>query len=143
MDFKQHFIYCNLFLYRIFLDQGLNLFIQTYYKEIGPEIAFNIWWMFFYIVNIGKNTEVLCRHFVLKNLFIQGIRFLFGMKIYFDAKSRLQEFSGFRGRRYPGQECPRPPFIEPRRQTVTCHFLRISQMSGAELGLEEVQIRRP
>ena len=65
MDFKQHFIYCNLFLYRIFLDQGLNLFIQTYYKEIGPEIAFNIWWMFFYIVNIGKNTEVLCRHFIL------------------------------------------------------------------------------
>ena len=43
----------------MFLDQGLNLFIQTYYKEIGPEIAFNIWWMFFYIENIGKKTKVL------------------------------------------------------------------------------------
>ena len=44
------------------------------------------------------------------------------MKIYFDAKSRLQEFSGFRGRRYPGQECPRPPFIEPRRPSLPPDF---------------------
>ena len=55
MDIKQQFIFCNLFLYRLFLDQGLNVFIQTYYIEIGPENAFTIWWMFFYFENFGED----------------------------------------------------------------------------------------
>ena len=37
------------------------------------------------------------------------------MKIYFDAKSRLPEFSGLQGRRFPGQQSPQPPSIAPRR----------------------------
>lgn len=57
MDLKQHFVFCNLFIYRLFLDQGLNLFIQTYYKELGPENAFTIWWTFFYIEHVGKRKK--------------------------------------------------------------------------------------
>ena len=50
---KVQFIICNLFIFRLFLDQGLNFFIQTYYNEIGKENAFNIWWLGFYLEDIG------------------------------------------------------------------------------------------
>ena len=62
MDLKQHFIFCNLFIYRLFLDQGLNKFIQTYYKELGPENAFDIWWTFFYIEHVGEEKKIISWH---------------------------------------------------------------------------------
>ena len=37
------------------------------------------------------------------------------MKVYFDAKRRLPEFSGLQGRRYPGQPSPLPYVVTPRR----------------------------
>ena len=37
------------------------------------------------------------------------------MKVYFDAKRRLPEFSGLQGRRYPGQPAPLPYIVTPRR----------------------------
>ena len=55
VDMMLQFIICNLFILRLFLDQGLNIFIQTYYNEIGKENAFNIWWLGFYLEDIGKS----------------------------------------------------------------------------------------
>ena len=50
---------------------------------------------------------------------ILGLRTLFNLKVYFDAKRRLPEFSGLQGRRYPGQPSPHPPpyILTPRRPT--------------------------
>ena len=44
-----------------------------------------------------------------------GLRTLFNLKVYFDAKRRLPEFSGLQGRRYPGQPDPLPYIVTPRR----------------------------
>ena len=119
MDLRQHFIFCNLFIYRLFLDQGLNLFIQTYYKELGSENAFTIWWIFFYFENVGKRKKwYLDTSKTVKS----GLRFIFSMKVYFNARRRLQEFSGLRGRRFPGQESPRPPTITPWRPNLPPEF---------------------
>ena len=61
MDMMLQFIICNLFILRLFLDQGLNIFIQTYYIEIGKENAFNIWWFSFYLEDIGTTTSPATR----------------------------------------------------------------------------------
>lgn len=122
MDIKQQFIFCNLFLYRLFLDQGLNVFIQIYYREIGPENAFTIWWMFFYFENFGKDKVCRSFSFSLTCVSILGLRFLFSLRIYLNAKSRLQEFSGLQGRRFPGQESPRPLSITPWRPPLPPDF---------------------
>ena len=57
------FIICNLFILRLFLDQGLNIFIQTYYNEIGKENAFNIWWLGFYFEDIGTTKKNSLRNY--------------------------------------------------------------------------------
>ena len=44
-----------------------------------------------------------------------GLRTLFNLKVYFDAKRRLPEFSGLQGRRFPGQPDPLPNIVIPRR----------------------------
>ena len=45
-------IFCSLFLSRLFLDQALNIAFQKYYKELGNEDIFNVWWLSFYLENI-------------------------------------------------------------------------------------------
>ena len=42
MNLRFQFVVCNLFIFRLFLDQGLNIFIQAYYNDIGKEKAFHI-----------------------------------------------------------------------------------------------------
>ena len=59
IDMMLQFIICNLFILRLFLDQGLNIFIQTYYNEIGKENAFNIWWLGFYLEDIGTTQKTV------------------------------------------------------------------------------------
>ena len=54
MNLRFQFVVCNLFIFRLFLDQGLNIFIQAYYNDIGKEKAFHIWWLAFYLEDIGK-----------------------------------------------------------------------------------------
>ena len=54
MNLKLQFIVCNFFIFRLFLDQGLNIFIQAYYNDIGKEMAFHIWWLAFYLEDVGK-----------------------------------------------------------------------------------------
>ena len=54
IDIKIQFIYPNFVIYRVFIGQGLNVFFQLYYNELGPENIFNIWWTSFFLENIGK-----------------------------------------------------------------------------------------
>ena len=112
MDLWLQFFFCNLILFRAFLDQALNIFFQIYYKELGKDDVFQIWWLSFYLENIGWQVEgLVCQKFI----FILGLRTLFNLKVYFDAKRRLPEFSGLQGRRYPGQPAPLPYIVTPRR----------------------------
>ena len=46
---------------------------------------------------------------------LAGLRLVFNMIILVVAGRRLPEFSGYRGRRFPGQQPPAPPRIAPRR----------------------------
>ena len=54
IDIKIQFIYPNFVIYRVFIDQGLNVLFQLYYNDLGPEIIFKIWWTTFFLEFIGK-----------------------------------------------------------------------------------------
>ena len=57
IDLRLQFIFCHLFLIRAILDQALNFFFQIYYKEVGKEDIFKIWWLSFYLENIGLKAK--------------------------------------------------------------------------------------
>ena len=44
------------------------------------------------------------------------------MKVYYDAMRRLPEFTGLRGRAFPGQDSPQQPVIIPRRSELPLGF---------------------
>ena len=46
----------------------------------------------------------------------------FNMKVYYDAMKRLPEFTGLRGRAFPGKEPPLKPVILPRRPDLPLGF---------------------
>ena len=49
IDLRLQFIFCNLFLIRLFLDQALNISFQNIFKDIGKEDIFNVWWLSLYL----------------------------------------------------------------------------------------------
>ena len=57
IDLKLQFIFCHLLLNRAFFAQALNIFFQVYYKELGKEDIFKIWWLSFYLENIGLKAK--------------------------------------------------------------------------------------
>ena len=63
INLRFQFVVCNLFIFRLFLDQGLNIFIQAYYNDIGKEKAFHIWWLALYLEDIGKIYIRRRKHF--------------------------------------------------------------------------------
>ena len=52
------------------------------------------------------------------SLVYKGSRLLFNIIIYLQAYKRLPEFSGYRGRVYPGHSKPRYPIPEPRIESA-------------------------
>ena len=52
----------------------------------------------------------------------QGLKMFFNMKVYYDAMKRLPEFTGLRGRAFPGKEPPLQPVIIPRRPDLPLGF---------------------
>ena len=50
------------------------------------------------------------------------MRFVFNSVILAHALRRLPEFSGYRGRRYPGEQQPRKTLITPRRPHLPRDF---------------------
>ena len=55
IDIKIQFIFCNVILYKVFLNQGLNIIFQLYYDELGTVNIFNMWWISFFLENFGNN----------------------------------------------------------------------------------------
>ena len=51
------------------------------------------------------------------------MRLLFNIIILSTAIKKLPEFSGYKGRRYPGQLPPPPPVIQPRRMELPPNFV--------------------
>ena len=121
LDLKLHFIVCNLHICRMFLDQLMNRLFLTNYETLGPEIVFKIWWLSFYLESTGKNNnQILAKYIIV--LKYQGLRMFVNMKIHYDAMRRLPEFSGLRGKVFPGQEPPPQPVIIPRRPDLPLGF---------------------
>ena len=54
IDLRAQFIFFNLILMRAFLDQALNIFFLIYYKELGKDDIFKLWWFSFYLENLGR-----------------------------------------------------------------------------------------
>jgi len=96
VDLNLQYIFANLVAFGVFVDQTKNLLLQAYYKHLGPDLVFEIWWMSFYMENFG-------------------IRFCYNIAIFIIATKRIPEFSGYRPRRYPGSQPPPIPKISPRR----------------------------
>ena len=65
---------------------------------------------------------------------------IFNMKIYYDAMRRLPEFTGLRGRAFPGQESPRQPVIIPRRPDLPRGFSDDWKKIGSRRHRETVTI---
>ena len=123
MDLKQHFVFCNLFIYRLFLDQGLNLFIQTYYKELGPENAFTIWWTFFYIEHVGKrknNTYLDTSIIYVHNYF--RIKVHVQHEGLYQCKESAAGVQWFAGPEVPWPGVSRVPSITPWRPLLPPEF---------------------
>ena len=62
IDLRLQFIFCNLFLTRAFLDQAFNISIIykdliPFYKELGKEEIFSVWWLSYYLENIGSKID--------------------------------------------------------------------------------------
>ena len=54
IDIKLHFLYTILLNCLTVMDQIVNLYIETYYQNLGPFKAFDIWWSTFVWQNIGE-----------------------------------------------------------------------------------------
>ena len=52
IDIKLQFVYT--FLLNLQFDQFLNLYLHLYYENIGPLKAFNLWWSYFVLENLGE-----------------------------------------------------------------------------------------
>ena len=115
LTLRLQFIFCNLILFRAFLDQALNVTFQIYYNELGKVNIFTAWWLSFYLENIGKEAKNKDKYRIKHYWMFSGLRTIFNLKVYFDARRRLPEFTGLQGRRYPGQLAPRPYIVTPRR----------------------------
>ena len=54
MDLKLHYIYGNLLVAGFVVDQLKNIFLQIFYKDLGTETTFHLWWASLVLENLGK-----------------------------------------------------------------------------------------
>ena len=54
IDIKLHFLYTILLNSVPLMDQIVNLYIETYYQNLGPFRSFNLWWSSFVLENLGE-----------------------------------------------------------------------------------------
>ena len=54
IDIKLHFLYTILLNSIPPMDQIVNLYIETYYQNLGPFRSFNLWWSSFVLENLGE-----------------------------------------------------------------------------------------
>ena len=93
----QHCIFSLLYSLLLIFDQlVINIGLQVFYSSLGPDIVFQIWWLW---------------HLLMFSI----INILAPMIICYNAHTYYPEFRGLEARRFPGQEKPRMERIIPRR----------------------------
>ena len=97
INMTQHCIFSLLYSLALIIDQlVINIVLQVFYSSLGPDIVFQIWWLWhllmFSIINILAPLVICCI-----------------------AHTHYPEFSGLEARRFPDQEKPRMGRIVPRR----------------------------
>ena len=99
MDMKTQNIYAAVILLNFIIDQTLMGIIQLNYETLGEQNVFKIWWIF----HLWEIIEV---HVIANIVIIKHIL-------------QMEEYNGYVGKQFPGQEKPRPLTVEPERAAVT------------------------
>ena len=55
MDIKLQSLLVSLMIIEVILDQIRNALLQSYYDQLGLENVFLLWWLGFYLENIGTD----------------------------------------------------------------------------------------
>ena len=101
MVISHHTIYTLTILLGIMADQLGNSVLEFFYTDLGPQLAFVIWWI----------AHVI--YFIIIHVFCPLIILAY-------ASTRLETFNGLNSKPFPGQECPRPlPILQPKIHTHT------------------------
>ena len=110
LNMKQHknFIYVSEFCF-VFDQLAVNGGLQVFQSELGPENVFKIWWTWQVVM------------FIITNI-------LTPLAAIYAAGTEYPEFSGLRGRRFPGQKKPREQQILPAGRVKIEQALRNTLM---------------
>ena len=113
LSIKVNYIYASFQIFFVIFDQVKNIILEANYGYLGPEATLQYWLLEFSIEDFGmffveKNRTCIFFPFSV-------MRFLFNSLIFCNALRRLPEFSGYKGRRYPGVQGPQKMPIKPRR----------------------------
>ena len=99
MTMQHQCLYLVLLCLSIISGQILNLVIQVFYKELGVDRVFLIWWI--------HHLLIIILFSVVLNIWI-----------FLNATQNFEEFNGFVAAPFPGQQSPRPTKISPRREIL-------------------------
>ena len=98
LDMKNQTIYTASIIINVIINQILMGIIQLNYEELGEHNVFKIWWIF-------HLWEIMETH-LFANIFI-----IYNMH-------QMNEFNGYIGRTFPGQEQPKASIVQPERDYV-------------------------
>ena len=91
------------------------------------ETTFTLWIQGMILDNLGKRLRDIYSICICLCLCLCTVsRLVWNAVIYSSAVRRLPEFSGHSGRRYPGQQPPRPLGVEPRRMRLPPTFSQVA-----------------
>ena len=96
---KTQNIYAAVIIVNFIIDQTLIGIIQLNYETLGEQNVFKIWWIF----HLWEIIEV---HVIANIVIIKQLQ-------------QMEEYNGYIGRQFPGQEKPRTLPVEPDRVAVT------------------------
>ena len=97
INIDQHFVYILSIIFCLLFDQlVINVIIQVFHSQLGEAVVFQIWWIWHLVM------------FIIINVMAP-------LAIIHVARTEYSEFTGLRGRRFPGQEKPRVQPIVPYR----------------------------
>ena len=110
LNMKQHtnYLYVSNFCF-VFDHLAINGGLQVFQSELGPENVFKIWWIWQVVM------------FIITNI-------LAPLAAIYVAVIEYPEFSGLRGRRFPGQKKPREQQILPAGRVKIEQALRNTLM---------------
>ena len=95
LDLNMQNLYTASMILNFIIDQVLIGFIESNYKELGEDEVFRLWWGFHLL-------ELLEIHLFANFLIVRNIQ-------------NIEEFHGYVGKTFSGQDKPRSMFIQPKR----------------------------